>query len=243
MALHVRILRGEGGADVVSATLWPLGFSKELSSRRCIYIYTRIERERKKIENNRNMGRGRTSQRCASQMITWRQLSASAARVDMAAKPTTVAALRAQSVSTGSFVCAARTLNVSDPPRESTSRTPGGFDISTVPGCVTGFAHGEESFQFSNSTASEMCASRDSRLLSPRVFSSTVSPELEASARWRAERLPLTLSFHAGVLGPRSAEHSAEPSFKEELSTTCSTRSKNSFSQVSGTMNASSRSF
>ena len=38
MALHVRILRGEGGADVVSATLWPLGFSKELSSRRCAFF-------------------------------------------------------------------------------------------------------------------------------------------------------------------------------------------------------------
>ena len=36
MALHVRILRGEGGADVVSAALRPLELSKELSSRRCI---------------------------------------------------------------------------------------------------------------------------------------------------------------------------------------------------------------
>ena len=38
MALHDRILRGEGGADVVSATLWPLEFSKELSSRRCAFF-------------------------------------------------------------------------------------------------------------------------------------------------------------------------------------------------------------
>ena len=38
MALHDRILRGGGGADVVSATLWPLDFSKELSSRRCAFF-------------------------------------------------------------------------------------------------------------------------------------------------------------------------------------------------------------
>ena len=38
MALHVRILRGGRGADVVSAALRPLEFSKELSSRRCAFF-------------------------------------------------------------------------------------------------------------------------------------------------------------------------------------------------------------
>ena len=38
MALHDRILQGGGGADVVSAILWPFEFSKELSSRRCAFF-------------------------------------------------------------------------------------------------------------------------------------------------------------------------------------------------------------
>ena len=61
MALHDRILRGEGGADVVSATLWPLGFSKELSSSRCIYIYIHTDRERereKKEKEQQEYGEG-----------------------------------------------------------------------------------------------------------------------------------------------------------------------------------------